>query len=300
MNKRGMVLIFSSLVVVILSILFSSFFFISINESNFVKRYVDSVRAFWVAEAGVAKAIEILTTPPGTRSLGNYSYSANTTYRATINNRKYYDITSIGTANNIIRTVSAVVRTGQIDPSKFQYGLAAANDLCWGGGCTKPAEDYLDPDVCNGHPCWKEKDTTINFRDLFGYDQGEVEQIATHYTESTFPNNVSGITWVDVTDGSQLVLSGTAAGSGILIIEGDARFEGTYQFQGIIYVLGKFDARGTFDSFGSVVVASTAGVDTVNGTPTFHYDQTEIGNALNLLALKDKKIVSWEESSYTP
>jgi hypothetical protein len=288
------------LIVLVMAILFSSFASVSFNEARLVGRYVDSLKAFWLAEAGVSKAIEILPASAGTQSLGDYSYTANTSFRVSINNRNYYDIASVGLVGSISRAINVIVRTGSVDPTKFQYGVAVANDLCWGGGCKKPPEDYLNPTVCNGHPCWKEFDTTINFRDLFGYDQSEVQQMATHYTENNFPGNISGITWVDVTPGSQLNLSGSQSGSGILIIAGDARFQGTYDFRGIIYVLGSFDARGTFDSYGSIVVASTVGVDSVNGTPTFHYDQTEITGALNLLVFQDKEVVSWGESSYTP
>lgn len=303
MNKRGIALIFSFLVVLVLSILMSSLFLRSINENNLVRRYVNSVRAFWVAEAGIAQAIKNLPNSPTNGNLGNYSYETTTTYRTTINSCDYYDITSTGivalpSGGDIRRTVNVVAKRGPVDTVKFQYGIAAANDLCFGGpgSCNRSPEDFLDPDICNEHTCWNEFDTTINFTDLFGYQQSEVEQIATHYTDTTFPDAVNGIIWVDVPSGSTLMVTGSQAGSGVLIINGDVQFGGAYQFNGIIYVLGTLKALGNFDLYGSIIVASTAGVDRIDGNPTFHYGQTDISSALQQLSNNFVDIVSWKET----
>jgi hypothetical protein len=302
MNKRGVALIFGSLVMVVLLILVSTFFFTSINENNSARKYVNSVLAFWVAEAGVAEAIKALPNSPTNGNLGSYSYQTTTTYRTTINATDYYDIVSTGivalpSGGDIRRTVNAVVKRGSNDPTKFKYAIAAANDLCFGGAsCNKDPNDFLDPDICNGGPCWEENDTTINFRDLFGYDQSEVSAIATHYTDANFPDTVSGVTWVDVTPGNTLMVTGTETGTGMLIINGNVHFGGSYQFHGIIYVLGILVARGTFDAYGSVIVASNAGVDSINGNPEFHWDQSEIDTSLDTLSNHFKQIVSWRET----
>jgi hypothetical protein len=299
MNKRGLALVFSLFVVLVLSILLGTLFLKSINENNLVRRHINSLQAFWAAEAGVAEAIKnlsISTSPVPGPPLGQFHYYTTTAHRTTINYCDYYDITSWCTVGDITRTINVVVKTGPVDPTKFQYGLQAANDLCWGGNCSKSPNDYLDPTVCNGHDCWKEFDTTINFSDMFGYEQSVIEGIATHYTSSTFPNEVHGVSWVDVDPGTTLMVTGSLTGDGILIIDGNIHFGGTYQFYGIVYVLGTLDARGTFDSYGSIVVASTAGVDTVNGAPTFHWSVSYITSALQQLAMSTKVIVSWHES----
>ena len=303
MNRRGIALIFSLLVVLVLSILLSAFFFKSINENNLVNRYVNSARAFWVAEAGVAEAIKNLTNTYTDGTLGNYYYNATTTTYGSY----YYNITSIGTVGlpnggYINRTVKVVAGTGTVDASKFQYALAAANGLCFGGAgsCNKAPEDFIDPDTCNGHPCWNETDTSIvDFRDLFGYEQSEVERIAEHYNDTNFDASLNNeIAWVDVAVGSTLNVTGSEIGSGLLIVNGSAHFGGTYQFSGIVYVLGTLTARGTFDSNGTVMVASTSDIanNSVNGNPDFYYNTTDITNALNLLANNFVRIVSWRET----
>lgn len=306
MNNRGMALFFTLLVILVLVILLNAFFTKTITENNLVKRYVNSVRAFWMAEAGLASVKNNLAVGSNNGVIGNYSYQTNTTLRTTINSRDYYDIISSGVVGlagggNITRTLTAVVRRGATDASKFQYGITAANSLCFGGAsCNKDPNDFLIPNGangCEGHPCWNENDTTINFRDLFSYEQSEVSSIATHYTEIDFPGDVNGVTWVDVTSGGTLMVTGDLTGSGILIIDGNVHFGGDYQYHGIVYVLGTLVARGTFDSFGSVVVSSTSDIDnSINGNPTFHYDHNEIEAALNLLANHFVEFVSWSDT----
>lgn len=309
MNKRGIALILSLLLIVVLVILLNSFFIKAINENNAVKRYVHSVKAFWAAEAGIAEAIDNLPVASGgPLSLGGCSYQWTTLPHnpAMIGLSYYYDVQSTGSVVlpgvDVNRRVNAVVSTGAVDPSKFKYGIDAANSLCFGGNCSGQASNYLDPPDCNGVPCWSENDSTIDFTNLFGYTQSDVSAIAAHHTGDNFMSEtgggaVSGVTWVDVDAGDTLNINGDAIGSGVLIIAGNAQIEGTYQFRGIIYVLGTLTARGTMDIYGSTIVASSAGVDTINGTPKFHYDVVAIRDALEDLANNFVSIVSWKEGT---
>jgi len=305
MNKRGVALVLGLLVLLVLTILLSAFIIKTVNENMLVKRHIASMQAFWTAEAGLAEAKKQLLSGSISGALGDYNYQAASSYRTTINTSNYYDVVSTGivplaAGGDIRRTINAVIKTGSIDDSKFPYAIDAANDLCFGGACKKPAEDYLDPDICNGHLCWNEMNTAINFMDLFGYEQSAVKNMAvqngTYYTDSNFPTTVDGVTWVDVTPGSTLMIGTSTKGKGLMIVNGDLHVGGGYEFKGIIYVLGTLIARGTFDAYGSIVVASTVGVDSINGTPVFHWDINEIHNALLLLSLSSTRIVSWKES----
>lgn len=300
MNKRGAALIFGLLVLLVLAALFSAFFLKTINENNLVRRYIGSLRAFWAAEAGIAEAKRNLpNNVSGAMDLSRFQ--ATTAFRTSIDSRNYYDIQSTGIvdfspAATITRILDAVVRTGSVDVSRFPYAIDAANDLCFGGSqCNKAPEGFMDPDVCDGHACWQEGDTSINFRDLFGYEQSDIQGMATRYTDSNFPGNVSGISWVDVAAGSTLSVAGNLTGTGLLIVNGNVRFEGDYTFRGIIYVLGTMTARGNFDAWGSVIVASTAGIDSINGSPEFHWSQVDVGDALSELSFLSAETVSWSE-----
>lgn len=55
MNNKGIALILSYTLIAVLTVLGSAFVARSISESNIARRYTDSARAFWIAEAGLAQ-----------------------------------------------------------------------------------------------------------------------------------------------------------------------------------------------------------------------------------------------------
>jgi hypothetical protein len=56
MNKRGVALILSYMVIVILTVFGAIFGYRSVSESSIAKRYTESSRAFWIAETGLTNA----------------------------------------------------------------------------------------------------------------------------------------------------------------------------------------------------------------------------------------------------
>lgn len=68
-NKRGVVLILSFIVIVALAILGTAIVSRSISESQITRKYAESTQAFWLAEAGVNKAMSNLRL--GFASAGN-------------------------------------------------------------------------------------------------------------------------------------------------------------------------------------------------------------------------------------
>ncbi|MFC1658585.1 hypothetical protein ACFL1D_04270 [Candidatus Omnitrophota bacterium] len=56
MNKRGVALILAYSVIAILTVFGSIYVSRGVSESNLLRRYADSVQAFWIAEAGIADA----------------------------------------------------------------------------------------------------------------------------------------------------------------------------------------------------------------------------------------------------
>lgn len=81
MNKKGAVLIYCFLVIVVLTILGVAIFNKSVSERSLAQKYVDSTRAFWLAEAGVNQALSELRDNYNTASvsateLGEGGFSA--------------------------------------------------------------------------------------------------------------------------------------------------------------------------------------------------------------------------------
>lgn len=289
MNKRkGFVLIFSLLVTLILSLLLTSFYVQNINESNLAKRFADSLRAFWLAEAGAASAY--VNFPAGSSgSLGGSNY----TYNAVVSliSGNYYTITSTGSVSRadgtvITRVITASVKTGTTDPTKFQYGIETTTELDIRGSV----------DI---NPSGSAKEfSTLDFADLFGVTKAQMQAGATHsYTAANFGAPVDGITWVEVPSGDTLNVSGNLTGSGVLVINGNAQFSGTVVFDGIIYVIGTLTMTGNVTTNGSVLAESSTTVDTtITGNVTINYNPGEIADALNSVASLNKQVVSWKSN----
>jgi len=288
MNRRGIALILSLLVMLVLSTLLSSFYFKSVSEGQLARRFADSTRAFWLAEAGVA----IVKGNPGLSSANGYINNTNYTYNAVVTplGGRYYGVVSTGTVarltgGNITRTVNVTIRTGAVDPVKFKYGIETTTDLIIRGSVD------INPD-----DSFKEF-STLDFPDLFTVSKAVMKANAHHlYTPSNFGPPVDGITWVDVPTGDTLTVAGNLAGSGILVINGDTHFSGTVDFYGIIYVIGKLTMTGTVETYGSVLAESSTTVDTVlKGNVTINYSLDDIANALTFVQFLTKEIVSWNE-----
>jgi hypothetical protein len=289
MNKRGVVLIFSLLVILVLTVLLGAFYFKSISEKQMAMRYVNSSRAFWLAETGVA----MVKSNSGLSSTSGSLIDANHTYNAVVNHLtgNYYRIVSVGTitlpdTSTVSRTVTATVRTGSVDPSKFKYGIETTTDL----KVTGSAE-------INPSNSWKEY-STLDFNDLFSVSKADMQAGATHtYTPGTFAAPVDGITWVNVPSGTTMNITSNLVGSGILVVNGNVKFAGNVHFDGIIYVIGELTMRGTVETFGCVLAESSATVDTsVGGNTTINYDIDKIAEALTNVQFLSKQIVSWQES----
>lgn len=290
MGKRAVVLVFSLLVVLVLSIMVFAFFSKSLNENNLVKRYVASKRAFWLAEAGVAQGINNLPSlglVTSTIGGSNYRYSA----QPSLLSAGYYQIDSTGTVTLpdgavVNESVSAVAKTGTTDPSKFPYAIETTTELEIKGSVSINPSDS------------QREYATLNFADLFGYSKTDLKSNATHlYTPTNFAAPVDGITWVDVPAGDTLTVAGNLVGSGILIVSGDTHFSGTVDFNGIIYVIGKLTMTGTVTTSGAVLAESSTTVDTIlKGNVTLNYSVSDITDALNAIALLKVDIVSWKKS----
>jgi len=295
-NNKGIVLVLALIVTLVLSILSVSFYMQNINESKLARRSIDSMRAFWLAEAGIAQATKNNT--PSNAS--GYVADTNHTYNAfvtPVSGTNYYTVASTGTVTlpsgeSLSRTITVTVEVQYLPASNFQRAIETTADAI----ITRGANVHIipsDPEDPNG----PRVNSDFSFSQLFGMSKEEMRAIADHlYTSSNFdPNNVNGITWVDVDSGSTLNVTGESTGSGILIVNGDVKFAGTVLFEGIIYVIGKLTATGTFDQYGSLLVESTLELDPViSGAATINYDADAITEALSGM-ISGNAPVSWTE-----
>jgi len=290
-NKRGVIIIFALLSTLVLSTFFGALYVNSMGEKQQSDRQINSMRAFWLAEAGLAtvKANPGLNSASGTLGGTSYAYNVPTPQAIAGTGNVYWLVTSTGTVtlpngSSISRTLEATIKTGTADATKFPHAVDTTTDLVIKGSVE-----------INGTT--QENDNTINFDNMFGISKATMQAGATHlYTDSNFTAPVDGITWVDVASGNELTISGTLSGSGILVVNGNVHISGTVNFDGIIYVVGTLTMTGTVTATGSIVAESSATADTtVKGNVTITHDTTQVAAALTNVQLLSKQLVAWQE-----
>jgi Tfp pilus assembly protein PilX len=332
MIKKGTILIFTILLIVILTVLSFTFFYKNIDNDKLVNRHVNSIRAFWLAEAGVAQACSTLSDASGNIGGSNYTYSAQVSNIP--GTADYYRIYSTGTVNPgstaTRKVLEVIVKTGSVDPSKFPYAVETTSDLIIQQAgmdlnsnereTAFPQKRMVDINLddsetdlladvggsvdINPDNSIKEQ-STLNFTDLFGgISKVEMRSYADNlYTNSSSFNmdSASHITWVDVAQGVTLDITG-GSGSGILIINGNTKISGNATFDGIIYVIGGLTISGGGPPGeenainGSILVESDPAVATeIKGNVEINYDLTIIATALGEVSSLTREIKSWRE-----
>ena len=301
MNKRGIALILALLVSTVLIILLCSFFLRSINENNLVRRSVNSTRAFWLAEAGVAGAIKELPTPGWTtgylESNPNYQWSATSAWwTSAAPGVDIYQVNSTGTVSlpggSIDRNLEAYVSVTPPQPDDFGVAIEVNGLLNLFGSYDINPDDSS---VTNAG---------LSFTDKFDLSSGRMKNIAieqgTYYVNPASPlQNLNGITWIDiVAPTTKLKIPKTGwSGSGILIVNGDTDIEGG-TFDGIIWVIGELTITGNGTINGAVLSECEETIVTdIGGNPTINYNWTFIDLALHLTDdYAARTIVSWRET----
>lgn len=133
MNKKAVALILTIMVSVVLATLGISFLLVGINEKNLVERYRYSTKAFWIAEAGLAKAYQDIivnySTCPAVESswegVSDDNFDGGS-YTVTVTLGSNLRLTSTGTYKTISKEVSAKLTCM---PSPFENTLSVGGDL---------------------------------------------------------------------------------------------------------------------------------------------------------------------------
>jgi len=319
MNNKGVILIFTLIVLLVLSVILGGFFVATVNNSIWTRKYIERMRAFWLAEAGIAKAMDVLHNVNETvEGYGDYDVtvgelpSINTIVNNTTVTYYFYNITSTGYAGSSSRQLNTIVRRTiekNTNSNFFPYSLESTVDIEVKGsvditgdnGCTSCSGNSCS---CLAPQCCKEN-SFLNFPALFGVNKVDLEAYAEttgkKYTPSTLPDEVSGLVWVegDLNIASNQNLSTKAGETAILIVEGNAHFSGNINFNGIIYVIGELTITGTVKINGSVLAESKAHTDTdIKGNVALNRNETIIQNALDsaLPATETERVVvGWRE-----
>lgn len=307
MNKKGFILSLVLIFLLILVLIATTFIVLTNNEIRIARQQTDSLRAFYLAEAGIEKALFELagnrdyTGEKNTLGEGVYDVSVSPPNGVRqIDSTGYIPNETSPRAVRQIR-VRANEQTHPITLGAALTGLTSGNDIWIRGtanidgktvaGIEVPDKSVIDRGggaTISGNPDILEEVPPATFEEIFGLTEAEMKAFATVYTNpgNNFPDPANGITWID---GDANYTKKEWSGSGILIVTGDLKLTGG-TFRGVIYVKGSLDGQaGNSDVRGGIVMGGEA---RISGTSSIIYDSTEITNAGNSYPYK---IDTWQE-----
>lgn len=334
MNKRGVVLIICYIVIAVLITLGAAFFTRSISERNVAGKYFDSTQAFWLAEAGVNKAIfqlrsnyDNLSAIPAT-SLGPGEYSA--TITSSGNNRTVSAsgfIPSAASAVKIKRVVGATM-IKRIPTGFYSYAIYSAGNVSIESNCVVNGDVFSGGTVTgpvNGDKISNDPTLHNNGLPALSFDQLQQKSIdqgwynpvthATTYPTSSFwyqapsPSNPTGTPNVVFVDGDFTLVGGKQVVKGFIVVGGNtvynAEIGGNASIDGCLYTRGNIWFHGgggkVINVDGGVWAGGTVtmvGNEQINFDPPGH--GTEYMAAIQNLGINaDVQVTSWWETQDT-
>lgn len=314
MDKRGIALIVAFMVIVVLTIFSLAIFVRSMSERFIAQRYAESMKAFWLAEAGVNHGLSELKADYNASSgsckwetnLGSGRYCVDLSDkdvngRRTLTAHGYIPSTTPARAE---RKISVLVESSGSNPSNpelIEYALDTTGELKIGGSA-----DIHPPNSSH-------ESSSLDFEEVFGMTEEQVKTLAEEaaasgngYVYADPPTNqqpVNGITWVELTGSNKYVISSTWSGSGLLIVNGNGmnlalEIAGDWTFTGMIWVIGKVKISGNAQITGALFAESTAGIESdVTGNSTLSFDSATVSSAFSLLegGSTGLNVLSWRE-----
>ncbi len=300
-EHKGLALLIVCAAIIPFALMTAAFFSRNVVQASLTARSIESIRAFWAAEEGAARAeksiracaLDDICTVSGTVIYDTDQYQYNAVI--TDENELYYRIDSTGTGRGEISQISSIIKLRDVDPGKFEHGIETQGDIQMSGSA------QINP-AGSAQPF-----STLDFEDLFGFTKEEIRTFADNrYLDP--PNNVvpcDGITWVDVQGANKFRITNSAwHGSGILIINGDMAIDVDAtitggKFDGIIYITGELEIPAGNPVLSGTVLVEDAVTDITKllGNLTINYDQDKINDALDLLRFLAPHNIAWWENS---
>lgn len=316
MDRKGLVLILVLGILAVLIIIGSAFVSLTNSEMQMVKNQGNSIRAFYLAEAGVEEAVYRLkngnTIIPdgGTITFTGYLYQAgNDDYTVTIERGgSTYTVTSTGAYPNLTAS-DKVTRKVRVNVTVIPINGNPAyvtNAITTNGNIAINGNPRISGQIQMGAGLGDQ-----SFQDVFNMTKDELCSMATKIPNIT--GSVNGITWVELTGNSIVTISSQWTGSGILIIDGSDRTElitddilvmtggggQSQNFQGLIWIIdGGLSINGSVSIGGAIFVEGPTTLDSIElsggAQLKITYDSTIVNNVLSGLG-NTITVSHWEE-----
>lgn len=329
MNNRGVALILSFILIAVLTVLGAASLSRSISESRIARRYSESTQAFWLAEAGINRALNELRFNYSTSGSGLWStpmgagrYEVDVAVTGVGNQGRL--VTSYGCipdvtcnssrAQRIIEAImvkivspgpanffnNAVYTPGNVNISGSAYSVTG--DVRYGNTIT-PDPPVNIPSANNIH------DSSITALARFDFDQlRAMSQSQGNYHDAThnpsFPETFwksTGVPNIVFIEGNFDISGKKQTVGGFVIVGGDllydAEITGNAAVDGVIYTLGTCNVKGgggvPFNVNGGIWAGQ--GV-TITGSTVIEYNSDYMNAINNLNLIFTVQISNWNDT----
>jgi len=329
MNRRGAALIICYMIIAALSILAAAFLLRSVSERAVAGKYFDSTQAFWLAEAGVNKAVaqlrgyfnNLVPIPPD--SLGPGEYSASITVNGDNRIVAASGFIPLASAIKVRRDIEAIaikrIPVGFYDNSIYSSGAVSIGSNCVVNGDVFSGGAVTGP--VNGSVA--QNDSTLHNNGLPSLSFDQLQQMSaaqgwynptTHVT--TYPtasfwfdppseSNPTGTPNIVFIYDDFTLVGGHQVVKGFIVVGGDAIYDaeigGNASIDGCLYTRGNIWLHG---GGGNVINVDgglwSGGTTTMTGNEQINFDPpghgVEYMNAIRGLGINaDVQVISWRE-----
>lgn len=326
MNNRGVALILSFILIVVLAILGAASLSRSISESRIAKRYSESIQALWLAEAGINRALNELRNNyitsgiglwPTTMGAGRYEVDVGVTGasgRLVTSHGCIPDVTcNSSRAQRIIE--ATMTRAPQTPSNFFDNAIYTPNNIDISGGAYTVTGNVryggtITPDPPVNIPSENNiPDSSITTLARFDFNQlRTMSQNQGNYHDGTpdpaFPETFwksPGVPNIVFMEGNFDISGKKEIVGGFIIVGGDlvydAEISGNAAVDGAIYTLGTCSVKGgggaAFNVNGGIWAGQGA---TVTGSTVIQYNSEYMNAIKNLNLIFTVQINNWKDT----
>jgi hypothetical protein len=285
-KARGAVLAITVGFIAVFTMFGVSSIYLSGLQNQFADQKIFSAQAFWLAEAGINRAIRDFSVVPQTNPFNSTTDTEIVRGYGAVPDIYRYDVIFVTDMEPWIisstGTVGPVSSSSQVRKVEIS-AIRALDQIDTIIKCGGPLDEQGDSEITGK----KESEVAVNddlFYDLFNLRQSDfkVSPSTQILPFGNDPPGVAGSTWIDC-GGNELRITSTSwTGSGLLVVDGDLKITGG-AFNGIIWVKGDLRIDGNPPIAGSIFVEGKVTLN-VGGTPNIVYDIAAIELALSSLA----------------
>jgi len=320
MTRRGIALVLSLIVIVVLSIFGVAIISRSVSESRLTQRYMESTQAFWLAEAGINRALNELRSDYSTTgsnlwptNLGAGRYYANVTADGQDRVVDGIGVIPASGTPSATRSVRATMsKVANIPPNFYDNAIYSGGNVVLNGSSFEVEGNVRYADTISGNTGRITggdtiADPSINPLAHLDFDQLRSISIAQNNYVPASVRNPSFPTsfWYDEAQGipnvifieSGLTITGNKTYGGFFVVGGEVVYDvsiaGTAEIEGAIYSLGNVSIRGSAEIEGGIWSGRTA---TIGGNADIDYNATYMAAISNLGINTVVQIILWEDT----